>query len=285
MKITMLTLGTQGAVEPLVCLGAGLMQAGHEVTVATHENFRTFVTRRGIGFAATAGDAKKMLKASTVDRQFRSGGNPLTYFLALRLEARDLSKHAAEVLDRCVEVCRGADALLYHHHMYPADSIAEYYGVPGIQAYNTAITPTSGFGSMKYGDQARLTDQAIRAVRMTRQRAVPLTGWGAVVHAGGAGTLTAGLRAGLPTLTVPFGGDSIFWSWRCTQLGAGPQPIPVYRLNTENLAAGIKAITGDPRFRNRAEEVGRKIRAEDGVATAIKVFHDSLGVTQPSTRA
>jgi sterol 3beta-glucosyltransferase len=94
----------------------------------------------------------------------------------------------------------------------------------------------------------------------------------AVVHHGGAGTTAEGLRAGKPTAVFPSNfGDQLFWGRRVRALGAGPEPVPQKRLTDEGLAAAIRAITEDKRMRSRAAELGKEIRAEDGVARAVEI--------------
>ncbi|MBD2533768.1 glycosyltransferase [Nostoc flagelliforme FACHB-838] len=46
MKITILTVGSRGDLQPYCALAIGLKRAGHEVTFATHENFEPFVARK-----------------------------------------------------------------------------------------------------------------------------------------------------------------------------------------------------------------------------------------------
>ena len=53
----------------------------------------------------------------------------------------------------------------------------------------------------------------------------------AVVHHGGAGTTSAGLRAGVPAVVTPFFGDQPFWGQRVADLGVGPAPIPRRKLD------------------------------------------------------
>ncbi|MBD2535894.1 hypothetical protein H6G97_43805 [Nostoc flagelliforme FACHB-838] len=48
----------------------------------------------------------------------------------------------------------------------------------------------------------------------------------AVVHHGGASTTAAVLRAGTPSLTVPFKACQPVWGEKLTRLGVSPQPIP-----------------------------------------------------------
>ena len=41
MHITILTVGSRGDVQPFIALGVGLKQAGHQVRLATHYNFKS----------------------------------------------------------------------------------------------------------------------------------------------------------------------------------------------------------------------------------------------------
>jgi UDP:flavonoid glycosyltransferase YjiC (YdhE family) len=93
----------------------------------------------------------------------------------------------------------------------------------------------------------------------------------AVVHHGGAGTTSAGLRAGVPSVVVPFFGDQPFWGQRVADLGVGPAPIPRKKLTAERLAEAIRTAVTDEAMRGRAAELGARIRAEDGVANAVAV--------------
>jgi hypothetical protein len=95
----------------------------------------------------------------------------------------------------------------------------------------------------------------------------------AAVHYGGAGTTAASLRAGVPSVVTPFFGDQPFWGERIHALGVGPRPIPRRRLTAERLAAAIQAAVSDTGMRERAARLGRRIRAEDGVARAVEIWN------------
>jgi UDP:flavonoid glycosyltransferase YjiC (YdhE family) len=94
----------------------------------------------------------------------------------------------------------------------------------------------------------------------------------AVVHHGGAGTTAVGLRAGVPTVVCSFIGDQSYWGSRVHALGAGPPPIPIRHLTADRLAQALGHATRDPSFRARAAALGGQIRAEDGVARAVKLI-------------
>ena len=95
----------------------------------------------------------------------------------------------------------------------------------------------------------------------------------AVVHHAGAGTAAAGLRAGVPTVSVPIYTDQPFWAARITSLGGGPQPVPYKELTTERLADAITQATTTPAYAARARQLAAMLATEDGtapVATALR---------------
>jgi UDP:flavonoid glycosyltransferase YjiC (YdhE family) len=160
-----------------------------------------------------------------------------------------------------------------------------------------------GFGSM--GDrQPEVTSRLIlEAVQRSGKRVILLTGWAgigavelpknifllryaphnwlfprmaAVVHHGGAGTTASGLRAGVPSIVIPFFGDQSDWAWRTHALGVGTKPIPRFKLTAENLAAAIHEATINRAMQEKAVELGAKIAAEDGVGTAVETVQKLL---------
>ncbi|MCU6480624.1 glycosyltransferase [Arthrobacter sp. A2-55] len=88
----------------------------------------------------------------------------------------------------------------------------------------------------------------------------------AVVHHAGAGTTAAGLRAGVPTVSVPIYTDQPFWAARITSLGAGPQPVPYKKLTAERLAAAITGAITTPTYSARASQLAATLATEDGTA-------------------
>ena len=160
-----------------------------------------------------------------------------------------------------------------------------------------------GFGSMAGRDPEKTTSVVLAALKDSGQRGVLATGWGgisssdvpdtmfvlgaaphdwlfprmaALVHHGGAGTTGAGLRAGKPTIICPFFGDQPFWGRRVAALGVGPKPIPQRRLTADRLAQAIHLATTDDGMQRRAADLGEKIRAEQGVARAVRIISNEL---------
>jgi len=99
----------------------------------------------------------------------------------------------------------------------------------------------------------------------------------AVVHHGGSGTTSAGFRAGVPALTLPFLFDQFFWGACIEALGVGPPHIPFRRLTGNQLAEAIDRLLRDGEMRRRASALGEKIRAEDGVLNGVHVIERLMG--------
>jgi UDP:flavonoid glycosyltransferase YjiC (YdhE family) len=95
----------------------------------------------------------------------------------------------------------------------------------------------------------------------------------ACVHHGGAGTTAAALRAGRPSVIIPFFGDQPFWARRVERLRAGVTLNSRRHLTGELLAAPVRQVTGNSGMRANAEKLGSSIRAEDGVGSAISFLH------------
>ena len=154
------------------------------------------------------------------------------------------------------------------------------------------------------GDQEEdLTTMVLAALRRCKLRGVLATGWGglgaaplpndmlmldwvphdwlfprtaAIIHHGGAGTTATGLRCGVPQVIVPFFGDQHFWGQRIRAMGVGPAPVARRRLTADRLTAALTEATTDPQVRERARAARTRIRAEDGVATAVAEFRSAL---------
>lgn len=164
----------------------------------------------------------------------------------------------------------------------------------------TGVPPVYiGFGSMSNRKPEEMAELVIHALKQINQRAVLLSGWGGlmksdlpdsiymidsiphswlfqhvavVVHHGGASTTAAGLRAGVPSVIVPFFGDQPFWARKLAELGVGTDPIPRAKLSASRLAGAIQQALTDRGMQARSASLGAKIRAEDGIARATDVI-------------
>ncbi|KAL9936901.1 hypothetical protein V8E36_004136 [Tilletia maclaganii] len=169
-----------------------------------------------------------------------------------------------------------------------------------------------GFGSITVPDPVALSKAIYTAVKAADVRAVVSKGWSArmhkgggskeeepvppecyvvdsiphdwlfpridiALHHGGAGTTGASLRDGLVTLIKPFFGDQFFWALRVQKLGAGAR---VSSLDAGEIGDALKKAADDRVMVEKAQEVGRKIRAEDGATAAISFIYSNLNIAK-----
>ncbi len=142
MRITIVTIGTRGDVQPYIALAQGLHGAGHQVTIATHVTFRAFVETHGIAFAPLAGDIRAILQEDA-GRQLMAEANPLRAIRRLqRLAAPIIRQVTADIL----AATRGCDLILGSTLGYlNAVTAAEVHRVPLILAALQPFTPTRAY--------------------------------------------------------------------------------------------------------------------------------------------
>jgi UDP:flavonoid glycosyltransferase YjiC (YdhE family) len=147
MRITILTVGSRGDVQPYVALGLGLKAAGHTVKVATASNFAAFVTGYGLEFAPLSGDMLQLMQ-SEAGLQAMERGN-IIGFMRKAIDAIEpmVDKMAHDAL----EACRDADAIVAATSMvFPAEALSQYLGIPYIPSYPQPILPTRDYQSMAF---------------------------------------------------------------------------------------------------------------------------------------
>ena len=160
-----------------------------------------------------------------------------------------------------------------------------------------------GFGSMVSGNMRKTFDVVMKAVRAAGLRVILDNGWSgaglagasnvftlssfvphdwlfpqmrAVVHHGGAGTTAAGLRAGCPTLVIPFGGDQPFWGSRVWALCCGPKPICRENLTVSRLTRALVDLTHHEAYARAAQDLGAGLRQEHGIITAADLVEQEV---------
>jgi sterol 3beta-glucosyltransferase len=165
-----------------------------------------------------------------------------------------------------------------------------------------------GFGSVVVSDSKAMTQNIVDAVLKADVRCILSKGWSdrldakdpnkaevalptsifqiasaphdwlfkqidAAVHHGGAGTTGASLRAGIPTIIKPFFGDQFFFSTRVEDIGVG---LRVKNITPNTLGRALWIATHDGRIRTKARVLGERIRAENGVQTAINALYRDM---------
>lgn len=141
MNVAVLALGTRGDVQPYVTLGAGLKEAGHEVTLVTGKGFEGVVAGRGLRFAALDVDLLELAQSQEGRAALRSPK------VALRLMRRLMPAMRKMLVDEWeAVVSMGADAVVYHPKALGGYHVAEALRIPGFLALaSPALSPTREF--------------------------------------------------------------------------------------------------------------------------------------------
>lgn len=63
-----LTIGSRGDVQPYIALGIGLKEEGHRVTIVTHDEYKDWIEKFGIGHRAAGGDPALLMKLSVENK-------------------------------------------------------------------------------------------------------------------------------------------------------------------------------------------------------------------------
>ena len=108
----------------------------------------------------------------------------------------------------------------------------------------------------------------------------------AMVHHGGVGTTSQGLRAGIPALIVPFAFDQPDNAAHAARLG-GSRTLPRSKYLTARVARELDILLTKPEHASRAYETGKLLRSENGAAVAGDLIEQVLqggeGVMAPDS--
>ncbi|NJK49253.1 glycosyltransferase family 1 protein [Candidatus Gracilibacteria bacterium] len=138
MKITILTWGSDGDVQPYIALGLGLQKTGHRVSLATHPDYQEFVERLGLDFRCV--DCENWYK------NYSSGTSQNPFALA-RYYNQVLQPFQDSVLTLLSDVCQGTEMIIFSPPAFPAYELVEKLGVPGYAACVVPLHTTRAFSS------------------------------------------------------------------------------------------------------------------------------------------
>lgn len=141
-RIVIECIGSRGDVEPYIALGAGLVQAGYDVAVATHDEFEELVSTNAMEHRRVAGNPSEVVKTALGTSWQDSRKNP--YLMASRL--KELSRSLFdEYLEDSLVAVEDADAVVFSVLGVAAYHVAEAKGVPAVAAWLQPFTRTSAF--------------------------------------------------------------------------------------------------------------------------------------------
>ena len=182
MKITILTYGSRGDVQPFLPLSLRLMHEGHSVRLAAPFRFRNFVEEHRIDFVPLAGQPEELsLRLNDAGRNF----------VRLLYELMDHAiKIGAEVWSQTEEACRDADLILHTFtHLVGGHTIAREKNIPDIHIQTFPMfTPTGDYPNVTL---PHLGSRSLN--RLTHVLSAKITWWASRI-----GFERVRRRAGLP---------------------------------------------------------------------------------------
>ena len=93
-----------------------------------------------------------------------------------------------------------------------------------------------------------------------------------MVHHGGAGTSHSALRAGLPSVVLPFIFEQKLWASRLQTAGTAGRYLSFWKATPEKVAALVREARESESLRHRAAELAAAIAREDGTGRATRLI-------------
>lgn len=137
MRITCLTIGSRGDVQPYIALCKGLLAEGHKPRIATHHEFKDWVEGHGIEFRPIEGDPAELMRICVENGMF-------TYSF-LREASSKFRGWIDELLSSGWQACQGSDLLIESPSAMGGIHIAEALGIPYFRAFTMPWTRTRAY--------------------------------------------------------------------------------------------------------------------------------------------
>jgi sterol 3beta-glucosyltransferase len=137
LRITCLTIGSRGDVQPYIALCKGLMAEGHRPRIATHREFQSWVEGHGIDFQPVEGDPAELMRICVENGMF-------TYSF-LREASSKFRGWIDELLSSAWVACQGSDILIESPSAMGGIHIAEALAIPYFRAFSMPWTRTRAY--------------------------------------------------------------------------------------------------------------------------------------------
>ncbi|KAK3994413.1 family 1 putative glycosyltransferase [Cladorrhinum sp. PSN332] len=137
LKVTCLTIGSRGDVQPYIALCKKLMAEGHRPRIATHMEFKSWVEGHGIEFSPVGGDPAELMRLC-----IQNG----TFTWAFLREANATMRGWLDgLLASAWEACQGSDLLIESPSAMAGIHIAEALVIPYFRAFTMPWTRTRAY--------------------------------------------------------------------------------------------------------------------------------------------
>lgn len=137
LKITCLTIGSRGDVQPYIALCKGLLAEGHKPKIATHAEFEPWIRKHGIDFAPVDGDPAELMRICVENGMF-------TYSF-LREASVKFRGWIDDLLSSSWASCQGSDLLIESPSAMAGIHIAEALRIPYFRGFTMPWTRTRAY--------------------------------------------------------------------------------------------------------------------------------------------
>lgn len=137
LRITCLTIGSRGDVQPYIALCKGLLAEGHKPRIATHAEFGPWIEKHGIDFVSIGGDPAELMRICVENGMF-------TYSF-LKEATSKFRTWIDDLLESAWKACQDSDILIESPSAMAGIHIAEALGIPYFRAFTMPWTRTRAY--------------------------------------------------------------------------------------------------------------------------------------------
>ena len=137
LRVTCLTIGSRGDVQPYIALCKGLLAEGHQPKIATHAEFEGWIRKHGIDFAPVEGSPAELMRICVEFGMF-------TPAFITETNAK-FRPWLDTLLITAWEACQNTDLLIESPSAMAGIHIAEALGVPYFRAFTMPWTRTRAY--------------------------------------------------------------------------------------------------------------------------------------------
>ncbi|KAF2232796.1 glycosyltransferase family 1 protein [Viridothelium virens] len=137
LRITCLTIGSRGDVQPYIALCKGLLKEGHKPKIATHAEFEPWVRKHGIDFAPVEGDPAELMRICVENGMFT-----ISFFKEATSKFRGWLD---SLFTSSWKACQNSDLLIESPSAMGGIHIAEALGIPYWRAFTMPWTRTRAY--------------------------------------------------------------------------------------------------------------------------------------------
>lgn len=149
MKVSIITVGTRGDIQPYIALGLGLKKNRYDVQIITAQNEKEFVENYGLNFYPLSVDIQKLMDSGDLD-DMAKGDNPIKFMISHFKGTKGLNKLMIKTQAEIWEGCQNADLIIYHPGMPIGFFIAQEQRKISVMANPFPIIATKDYPSLLF---------------------------------------------------------------------------------------------------------------------------------------